>query len=82
MLGTTAQVDGALLLVVLGVAALLGLSAHVARELRPARPALPDEDCPPPGLGRLVPVGGQLDQECRAGLAALELWLATCRRRP
>ena len=81
-MGTTAQMDVALMLVVLGLAALVALSVHVARSLQPARPALPDEDCPPPGLGRLVPVGRQVDQECRSGLAALELWLATRRVRP
>lgn len=82
MLETTAQVDVVLMLVVFGVAALLALSVHVGRELQPGRPSLPDDDCPPPGLGRLVPVGGQVDQECRKGLAALELWLATHRLRP
>lgn len=82
MLGTTAQVDVVLMLVVLGLAALAALSVHLGRELQPVRPSLPDDDCPPPGLGRLVPVGGQVDQECRTGLAALELWLATHRRRP
>ena len=82
MIGTTAQVDVVLMLFVLGLAALVALSVHVARVLQPGRPSLPDEDCPPPGLGRLVPVGRQVDQECRNGLAALELWLATRRVRP
>ena len=81
-MGTTAQVDVALMLVVLGVAALVLLSVHVARSLQPVRPSLPEDDCPPPGLGRLVPVGRQVDQECRSGLAALELWLATRRVHP
>jgi hypothetical protein len=81
-MGTTAQVDVALMLFVLGIAALVALSVHVGRCLQPSRPALPDEDCPPPGLGRLVPVGRQVDQECRSGLVALELWLATRRVRP
>jgi hypothetical protein len=79
---TTAAVDVARMLVVLGVAALVCLTVHVARELQPRRPQLPDDDCPPPGLGRLVPVGRQLDVECRSGLDALELWLATRRVRP
>lgn len=79
---TTAAADVALLLVVLGVAALVGLALHVARELQPSRPPLPDDDCPPPGLSRLVPVGRQLDVECRSGLDALELWLATRRVHP
>jgi hypothetical protein len=74
--------DVAVMLVVLGVAALIALAVHVARMLQPARPTLPDDDCPPPGLGRLVPVGSQVDRECRNGLAALELWLATHRVRP
>ena len=82
MLGTTAQVDVVLMLVVLGIAALAALSVHVARELQPSRPSLPDDDCPPPGLSRLLPVGGQVDQECRTGFVALELWLATRRARP
>jgi len=46
-----------------------------------ARPRLPEADRPPAGLGRLVPVGPQLDEECRAGLRALESWLAAQRRR-
>ena len=79
---TTAAVDVALMLVVLGVAALVGLAVHVARELQPPRPQLPDDDCPPPGLSRLVPVGRQVDLECRTGLDALEMWLATRRVRP
>ena len=79
---TTAAVDVALMLVVLGVAALVGLAVHVARELQPQRPELPSDDCPPPGLSRLVPVGRQVDVECRTGLDALELWLATRRVRP
>jgi hypothetical protein len=79
---TTTEIDVAMMLIVLGLAALVALAVHVARMLQPARPSLPDEDCPPPGLGRLVPVGRQVDQECRKGLAALELWLATHRVRP
>lgn len=79
---TTAAVDVAMMLVVLGIAALIGLAVHVARELQPQRPQLPDDDCPPPGLSRLVPVGRQVDVECRNGLDALELWLATRRVRP
>jgi hypothetical protein len=74
--------DVALLLVVLGVAALVALAVHVSRLLQPARPSLPEEDCPPPGLSRLLPVGRQVDQECRTGLQALELWLAGRQVRP
>lgn len=82
MAGTTAQADVAVLLVLLGLAALFSLGVLLARELAPALPRLPDDDCPPPGLSRLVPVGAQVDQECRSGLAALELWLAGRRARP
>ena len=79
---TTTEIDVVLMLVVLGLAALVALAAHLARALQPARPSLPDDDCPPPGLSRLVPVGRQVDHECRTGLSALELWLATRRVRP
>lgn len=81
-MGTTAQVDVALMLVVLGLAALVALSFHLSRSLQPVRPSLPQDDRPPAGLSRLVPVGRQVDQECRTGLQALELWLATRRARP
>ena len=77
---TTTEMDVVLMLVVLGLCALVALAANLARALQPVRPSLPAEDCPPPGLGRLVPVGRQVDQECRHGLAQLELWLATSRR--
>ena len=46
-----------------------------------ARPVLPEADRPPAGLGRLVPVGRQLDEECARGVQALERWLAAQRRR-
>ena len=81
-MATTVMMDVAMLLVVMGVAALVALAAHVARMLAPQRPSLPADDCPPPGLSRLVPVGHQVDQECRSGVDALELWLATRRVRP
>lgn len=84
MAGTTAQTDAALLLVVLGLAALVALAAHLGRVLQPtpSRPVLPDEDCPPPGLGRLLPVGQHVDRECRRGVRALDLWLRDRRVRP
>lgn len=81
-MATTVMTDVVMLLVVLGLAALVGLAVHVSRLLAPRRPSLPADDCPPPGLSRLVPVGRQVDQECRSGLDALELWLATRRVRP
>ena len=77
---TTTEVDVVLMLVVLGLAALVALAVSLSHDLQPVRPSLPEQDCPPPGLGRLVPVGRQVDQECRKGLAQLELWLATTRR--
>lgn len=49
--------------------------------LRRGRPLLPAEDRAPAGLGRLVPHGAQVEKECRRGLDALELWLATSARR-
>lgn len=78
-MGTSAGTDA--LLLVLGVAACLltVLAALLVRELRPTRPCLPDDDRPPAGLGRLLPVGGQVDSEVRRGLLALDLWL---RHRP
>lgn len=79
---TTVQVDVVLMLVVFGLGALLCLAVLLARELAPRRPQLPDEDCPPPGLSRLIPVGRQVEQESRSGVVALELWLATRRVRP
>ena len=82
MSATTTEIDVVLMLVVLGLAALVALAAHVDRLLRPSRPALPAQDCPPPGLGRLVPVGRQVDHECRAGLTALEMWLRAAQVRP
>ena len=85
MSSTTVTADMALLLAVLGVVALAlvvgHLTASAVRATAPARPALPDDDCAPAGLGRLVPVGGQVEQEVRRGVVALELWLAGHARR-
>lgn len=80
MIATSTETDVVLMLVVLGLAALVALSVSLARAAQPILPSLPEADCPPPGLGRLVPVGRQVDQESRKGLAQLELWLATTRR--
>ncbi|MBK5305697.1 MAG: hypothetical protein JJD92_03320 [Frankiaceae bacterium] len=44
------------------------------------RPYLPLEDRPPVGLGRLIPVGAQVDDECRRGTVALEHWLLSRRQ--
>lgn len=71
------------LVAVLVAGAVFGL---VLRLLVPARrralssaPALPVEDRAPAGLGRLVPVGAQVEQEYRRGLVALEHWLISRR---
>ena len=56
---------------------LLGVQRH--RVARWSRPLLPPDDRPPTGLGRLVPVGSQVDEECRRGFAALERWLLSNR---
>lgn len=82
MSGTTAQTDATLLLVALGLVALAVLALHLGRVLSPVRPTLPAQDCPPPGLGRLLPAGPQVDRECRRGLSALDLWLRHRRVRP
>ena len=82
MRATTTELDVVLMLVVLGLAALVALAVLVERALQPVRPPLPDADRPPAGLGRLVPVGRQVDQECRSGIAQLEMWLITHRKRP
>ena len=77
---TTTQADS-LALAVLVVGVLVALAVAVAVErLRPGRPPLPEADRAPSGLGRLVPVGSQVDQEVRRGLVALESWLAAQRR--
>ena len=80
-MGTSTALDVLLLVVLLSVAVAGGLATWLARELAPARPRLPAEDCPPPSASRLVPVGGQLELEARRGVHALELWLAGRTRR-
>lgn len=49
-------------------------------QLRQSRPLMPAEDCAPAGLGRLVPVGGQIEEEYRRGVVALEHWLLSHRQ--
>jgi len=82
---TSVTHDVVLLAVVVGLAALAFLLVRVThatvRTLTPVPPALPEEDRAPAGLGRLVPVGSQIEQECRRGVVTLELWLAASRRR-
>ena len=85
MTATTVTSDVLLAVAVAGLVALAWLVVHVVQQtvrvLTPALPALPDEDCAPDGLGRLVPVGAQVEQEVRRGVVALELWLVAHRRR-
>ena len=81
-MGATARIDVVLLLVGLGLAGVAALAVHIAHLLAPTRPRLPAEDCPPPGLSRLLPVGRQVETEARRGAEALELWLATRKVRP
>ena len=80
MTPTTTETDVVLMLVVLGLAAVVALAVQLARAVQPVRPCLPDADRPPAGLSRLVPVGRQIDTECRTGLAQLEMWLVSARR--
>jgi hypothetical protein len=66
------------------VVAALGLSVFLTGiqrmlELRRSRPVLPLADRPPAGLGRLIPVGGQVEEEGRRGVIALETWLLSHR---
>ena len=71
-----------LVVIVLGAIA-LGLltgGARRAQLIRQARPLLPADDRPPAGLGRLIPVGAQVEDECRRGLVALEHWLLVHRQ--
>lgn len=72
--------DALLLCAAVGLCALLVLAVSLARDLRPRRPLLPQDDCPPAGLGRLVPVGRQVESEARRGLYALDLWLRAASR--
>lgn len=85
-MGSTTATDDVVLLAVVAAVAVLALlvvrvSAQTLRALAPSLPPLPDEDCAPAGLGRLVPVGAQVDLEFRRGVRTLELWLATSHRR-
>ena len=80
-MGTSTLLDALLLVVVLSVGVAGYLGVWLARELAPARPPLPADDCPPPGASRLVPTGGQLELEARRGVQALEMWLVSSRQR-
>ncbi len=81
--GTSVQADGVTAAAIVAAAVVLAVvlaTLQRALELRWARPQLPVEDRPPAGLGRLVPVGAQIDQEYRRGVGALEHWLLSTAR--
>jgi hypothetical protein len=68
-----------ILVAAIGLAAvLMGLQRGL--HLRSPRPLLPEDDRPPAGLGRLVPVGAQVEEEYRRGVVALEHWLLSHRQ--
>lgn len=77
---TTAQADSTALAVVVVGLLLTAVLLVLARRLTPAAPQLPEPDRAPVGLGRLVPVGAQVEAEVRRGLVALEVWVAAQRR--
>lgn len=81
-MGTSTGVDVLLLAVVLALAAVVLLGAWLESALRPPLPVLPAVDAAPDGLGRLLPVGRQVDLEARSGLVALDSWLRCVRARP
>ncbi|GAC1440957.1 MAG: hypothetical protein NVSMB55_07470 [Mycobacteriales bacterium] len=80
--GTGVQADARTMVTILVaglVVATLMLALQRVLEARAARPLLPEQDRPPAGLGRLVPVGAQVEEEYRRGVAALEHWLLSHR---
>ena len=80
--GTSVQANVTAMLAIIAVAVVIATLLIALRRLldeRAARPLLPVEDRPPAGLGRLIPVGAQVEDECRRGLAALETWLLSRR---
>jgi heme A synthase len=56
--------------------ATLLMAVRRAQEARLSRPHLPEADRPPAGLGRLVPIGAQVDDEYDRGVVALESWMS------
>jgi regulator of protease activity HflC (stomatin/prohibitin superfamily) len=65
------------MIVIAGVVlATLLLAVRRAQEARLSRPQLPAADQPPAGLGRLVPIGVQVDDEYHRGVDALERWMS------
>lgn len=80
---TTITADVLLTATILVAACVLATLLVALRRVLTARwgrPHLPAADRPPAGLGRLVPVGEQVDQEYRRGVAALEHWLLSSRQ--
>ena len=81
--GTSIQADvtamAGIIVAAIVIATLL-IALRRLLEERQARPYLPVEDRPPAGLGRLIPVGAQVEDECRRGMAALESWLLARRQ--
>jgi hypothetical protein len=67
------------IVVVAIVVATLLIALRRVLDDRSARPFLPVEDRPPAGLGRLVPMGAQVEDEYRRGVVALEHWLLSRR---
>ena len=81
--GSSVQANVLTMVAIVVVAVVAGALLIALQRLvlaRQSRPLLPDEDRPPAGLGRLVPVGAQVDEEYRRGVVALEDWLLS--RRP
>lgn len=81
--GTSVHADARTAVTILVVGLVVGtLMTSLQRLLdaRAARPLLPADDRPPAGLGRLVPVGVQVEEEYRRGVVALEHWLLSHRQ--
>ncbi|MDX6197764.1 MAG: hypothetical protein QOJ79_915 [Actinomycetota bacterium] len=81
-IGTAVQANVTAMLTIVVAAIVVGTLLIALRRVldeRQARPLLPLDDRPPVGLGRLVPVGSQVEDECRRGMAALESWLLSRR---
>jgi hypothetical protein len=81
--GTSVQADLPAMAVIVAAAIVVAALLIGLRRLldeRSARPHLPVEDLPPAGLGRLVPVGAQIEDESRRGMTAIEQWLLSRRQ--
>ncbi|MCU1591601.1 MAG: hypothetical protein JWP11_2857 [Frankiales bacterium] len=81
--GTSVQGDVITMIGIVVAALVVATLLTALRRLlqaRQARPYLPADDRPPAGLGRLVPVGAQVEDEYRRGVVALEHWLLSHRQ--